>query len=71
MYGVELVEGKDHPPENGTPEYEDRGGKTVGLLLRMSKLLWRTGKVVVLDSGFCVLKGLIELKSRNLYCCSY
>ena len=27
MYGVELVEGKDHPPENGTPEYDDRGGK--------------------------------------------
>jgi hypothetical protein len=28
---------------------------------------WGTAKVVVLDSGFCVLKGLIELKKKGVF----
>jgi hypothetical protein len=38
-------------------------------LLRItnSKHIWNTGKVIILDSGFCILKGLIELKRRGLY----
>jgi Transposase IS4 len=60
MFEVEIVEGKDRPPERELPEYNHLG-KTVGLLLRMTRSMWGSGKVVVLDSGFCVLKGLIEL----------
>ena len=40
-------------------------GKTVGLLLRLTKPIWGTGRVVVLDSGFCVVKGIIALKKKG------
>ena len=36
-------------------------------MLRRIKPLHGTGKVVVLDSGFCVLKGVIELKKRGVF----
>jgi hypothetical protein len=49
---IELVEGKDAPPEIQVPNVEHR--KTTGLLLRMLTTYYYTGKYVVLDSGFCV-----------------
>jgi Transposase IS4 len=66
MFEVELVEGKDRPTDRGPPEFNHLG-KTVGLLLRMTRSMWGSGKVVVLDSGFCVLKGLIELRKKGLF----
>ena len=42
-------------------------GKTVGTLLRLMKSQFGTGKTVVLDSGFCVLQGLVELKKNGIY----
>jgi Transposase IS4 len=66
MFAIELVEGKDRPPNLGLYEFEEKG-KTVGLLLRLTKQLWGTGKVVVLDSGFCVLQGLIELRKKGVF----
>jgi hypothetical protein len=67
MYAIELVEGKDAPPElRNTKLYEDKG-KTAGLLLRLCQGIFSTGKVVILDSGFCVLQGLIELKKLGVY----
>jgi len=66
LYSLELVEGKDKPRERPEPEFNELG-KTVGLLLRLTQQLWGTGKVVVLDSGFCVLKGLIELKKKGVF----
>jgi hypothetical protein len=59
MISIELVEGKDAPPEIQVPNVEHR--KTTGLLLRMLTTYYYTGKYVVLDSGFCVLKGIIKL----------
>ena len=38
-----------------------RTKKTTNLLLRMCKSLYNAGKFVILESGFCVLKGLIKL----------
>ena len=67
LFDLELVEGKDAPPERPAPEFESLGGKTVGLLLRLTKALWATGKVVILDSGFCVLRGIIELKKKGVF----
>ena len=70
MFGIELVEGKDEPKERPEKEFnqiEGRKTKMVGLLLRMTKPLWNSGKVVVLDSGFCVLKGLMRLLKRGVY----
>ena len=58
---MEMVEGKDRPQELGK-DPKDRHGKTCGLLLRLCESIYNTGKIVVLDSGFCVLKGLVELK---------
>jgi Transposase IS4 len=42
-------------------------GKTVGLLLRLTKTICDAGKVVILDSGFCVLKALIALKTYGIF----
>jgi Transposase IS4 len=69
MFGIEMVEGKDAPTEAPAKQF-DNMGKTVGLLLRLIKPLWGTAKMVVLDSGFCVLKGIIELKKRGVYAAS-
>ena len=66
LFQVELVEGKDEPRERGQKQFDDLG-KTVGLLLRLTKPLWSAGKVVVLDSGFCVLKGIVELKKKGVF----
>jgi Transposase IS4 len=66
MFAVEIVEGKDAPPERGA-SLHDNMGKTVGLLLRLTQSIYHSGKVIILDSGFCVLKGLIELRKKGLY----
>ena len=39
----------------------------IGTLLHLTKPEWGTGKLVVLDSGFCVLQGLVELKKKGVY----
>ena len=67
LFFVELVEGRDCPQELGEPKFNNKGGKTIGLMLRMTKPIWNTGRLVILDSGFCVLKGLIELAKQGVY----
>ena len=66
LFVMEMVEGKDRPKELGKAEFEHLG-KTVGLLLRMLKSIFHTGRYIILDSGFCVLKALIELKKRGVF----
>ena len=66
MFGIDLVEGKDRPKEKPADENANLGS-TVSLLLRMCKPIYSTGKVVVLDSGFCVLKGIIKLAECGVY----
>ena len=68
MWGMELVDGKDArcAAEHPKPKYSNHGN-TVGLLLQILELLFIRGSVVVLDGGFCVLKGIIELKKRGVY----
>ena len=64
IFFLEIVEGKSHPPEMGLPKFQPpsgSGAKTVGLMLRMTEGIWGTGRVVALDSGFCVLEGCIQL----------
>ena len=64
MFAIELVEGKDSPPQlKGTHQF-DNLGKTAGLLVSLYKGIFGTGKVVILDSGFCVLTAIIELKKK-------
>jgi hypothetical protein len=58
MYQIELVEGKDAPTPNTQPAHSNKG-KTAGLLLRLCEGIAGRGMVVILDSGFCVLQGLV------------
>lgn len=69
LFSMEIVEGKDAPP-NRRLAYDNLGGKTTGLLLRMLESYFHTGKYVVLDSGFCVLKSLIELNKKGRFGCA-
>jgi hypothetical protein len=66
LYAMEIVEGADEPRQRPRKEFENLG-KTVGLLLRLTKSLWGTGKALVLDSGFCVLQGIVELKKKGVF----
>ena len=66
MFAIEMVEGKDAPPERGRPEYHENG-KTGGLLLRLCGSIFHTGKVVIMESWFCVLLGIITLKKIGVY----
>ena len=63
VFDVELREGKDAPKER--VHLIQKG--TTGLLLRLTKALHYTGKVVVLDSGFCVLETIIALKKMGVF----
>jgi hypothetical protein len=62
LYNLALVEGKDKSKEGRGLKEFDGLSKTVGLLLRLTRTIWGMGKVVVLDSGFCVLQGIVKLK---------
>ena len=65
LWQMELVEGKISPSEI-IPKYNNQG-KTVGLLLCVLEPIFTRGNVVILDSGFCMLKGIVELKKCGAY----
>ena len=69
MYAVELVEGKDRPKQKSAETFSTvvKNGTTTSLLLRLCESIFHKGMVVILDSGFCVLRTLIELKKRGLF----
>jgi len=52
--------------ERSKPDNDDIG-KPAGLLLHLCEGILSTGKVVILDSGFCMLQGIIELKKRDVF----
>ena len=66
MWGIDLVEGKDHPPQLGQHQYENFG-LTVGLLLWMLSPIYHKGFVVILDSRFGILKDIIELRKKGVF----
>ena len=54
MFGMEIVEGKDAPRSRQYhQEFDDLGGKTVGLLLRLSKSIWGSARIIILDWISC------------------
>ena len=61
IWQVELREGKDHLQHLGNKEHDDKG-KTVGTLLHLTQPIHRARRVIVLDSDFCILQELVELK---------
>ena len=67
---LELVEGKAHPRQAGTLEFEELVGKTVGLLVRTMKSYFATVGYAIIDSCFCVLKGLTQLNKKGIFACA-
>ena len=66
IWQVDLHEGKDCPAHLGKKEFDDLGS-TIRPLLHLSKPVHGTGKIFILDSGFCVLQGPIKLKKRGCF----
>ena len=66
IWALDLRGGKDRQQNLGKKEF-DKIDKTTGILLQLTKPFWSTGKVFVLDSGFCVLQAIVELKKRGLF----
>ena len=66
LWRAQIVKGKDRPTEICKKKWEELG-KTVGLILRMCEPIFSTGKCVVVDSGFCVLKGITALLEFGVY----
>ena len=64
MFAIELVEGKDRPKELPSPP---KAKETSQLLLDLCSTLYGIGKIVVLDSGFCVLKAVVALKKVGVF----
>jgi hypothetical protein len=62
MYGIEIDKLANRIPEHG-----EHGSTTCGLLLRLTHSIWFTGKVVILNSGFCVLRAIIELVKKGVF----
>ena len=68
MFVIKMVEGKDAPSILCWPF--EAIGKTVSRLLRMLMSYFGTGRYIILDSGFCFLKAIIELKRYGLFGCA-
>ena len=45
--------------------------KTVGLMLQICEPIFSTGKCVVLENGFCVLKGITALLEFGVYAAAF
>lgn len=69
LFRMELVEGKDRPPEMGAPKYEaEHKSKTTGLILRMTETIRGQGRRVIMDSAFCVMSAVVALFKTGIYC---
>ena len=71
MWRVKLQEGKDRPKKSdGTwafPSEFESHTKTVKLMLEMTKPIHGTGKIVSMDSGFCVSAGILAMHDKGVY----
>ena len=67
IFGMEYSEGKDRPT-GATREFErEHGQGVVSMLLRLCKSIFSTARTVHLDSGFCVLLGIVALGANGLF----
>ena len=67
VFFVDFVEGKDRPTERGNPEFVSEYGANGGMMMRMTNTLFGTGKAVLVDSVFCVLKMLVGMLAHGVY----
>lgn len=66
MFQIEIVEGKDAPKDKPPQEFSNFT-KTTALMLQLTKPIHAACKVVILDSGFCVLEALIKLRQYGVF----
>ena len=69
MFLAELAKVCDRPRAIGFAEFDEHG-KKCGLLLHMLKSYIGSGKYVILDSGFCVPKGIAGILRCGLFACT-
>ena len=55
---------QNYPPP--PPKYSERE-ETVSIMLILTKMFQGTGKIVMLDSGFCVLQVLVDMNNKGVY----
>ena len=67
LYVMEMIGGIDRPKERSIDPNDKKICMKGSLLLRICQYLFATGKVVILDSGFCVLLAIIELQKRGVF----
>lgn len=66
LYQAEMREGKSAPRGRPPKEYASLG-KTTSLVLRLTKNLYGSGSIVVMDSGFYVVKAIVELRKKGIF----
>ena len=57
-------------PQHVGQKWYNELGKTVSLMLIMCRYIFGSGEVVVLDSLFCVAKGITELEAKGVHVAS-
>ena len=68
MLRWDLFEGGDSSKEVvNTYDHKGHVTSTISLIWRMTNPLWVTGKKVVMESGFCVLRRFIGIFERGVY----
>jgi len=66
IYRQDLIEGKDEPWQRQAKSYSELG-KTIGTVMRLCQPIFGSSRVVVADSGFCILKAIVELRKKGVY----
>ena len=67
IFWMELVEGKDIPKEGEYKEMEfeeEFGSKVAALVMKMTRSVWKTGRTVIIDSGFGYIPPMIQLQAK-------
>ena len=55
------------PKDKTAKNFSGIRGVTTGLLLHLTNIIFHMTKFVILDSGVCVLRGIIEIQKRRLF----
>ena len=66
IWSLEVREGKDQQLQLNNKQFDDLR-KMVRTLLRLTEPVGGSGKVFILDSGFCILKAIIELQKKGIF----
>ena len=66
MWFAEIAEERYLPRERRRLKFYEIG-KILGTMLRCTRPIWNCAKVVIMDNGLCVTKGLVELWKKGVF----